>query len=86
MSSSEQQLHPAPVASMASGRTRSGTLANVRHRCGRAPFGSLMLETTDGDEGNVGSRPDGALFNLSETTVTLYAAVLEPTGKPSLSP
>ena len=50
------------------------------------PFGSLVLETGAADDANVGKRPDGSLFNLGETTERIYAVVLEPTGKPSLSP
>jgi hypothetical protein len=49
------------------------------------PTGSLVLETGANDA-NVGKRPDGSLFNLGDTTETVYAVVLESTGKPSLSP
>jgi hypothetical protein len=45
-----------------------------------------LLETGAADDANVGKRPDGSLFNLGDTTETVYAVVLEPTGKPSLSP
>jgi hypothetical protein len=48
------------------------------------PSGSLVLETGANDA-NVGKRPDGSLFNLGDTTEAVYAVVLEPTGKPSLS-
>jgi hypothetical protein len=50
------------------------------------PFGSLVLATSDADNANVVTRPDGSLFNLGGAPETSYAVVLEPTGKPSLLP
>jgi hypothetical protein len=51
-----------------------------------SPFGSLVIAAAGANDANVGTRPDGSLINLGEAKATVYAALLEPTGKPSLSP
>jgi hypothetical protein len=50
------------------------------------PLGSLVLATGDTDKDGVGKQSDGALFNPSDRTETVFAAILESSGKPSLTP
>jgi hypothetical protein len=50
------------------------------------PPGSLMVETGATTDDSIETRQDGSLLNVSDTTETIYALVLQLSGEPPLMP
>jgi hypothetical protein len=82
--SKEGPLGPLPAGPLAVSLVRAEVPPNGELPA--PPPGSLLLEVGAAGDASIGRNGDGSLFNISDTTETIYVVAIEPRGTAVLGP